>query len=100
MEVSATGYNADAGAQEGVARTDNTTLGKDDFLRLLVAQLSNQDPLEPQDPSEFVAQLSQLTSLEQLITIRQAAEESNRLLSQWLESQAGQSGAAVGETTS
>ncbi|GAB4248719.1 MAG: hypothetical protein Kow00109_24780 [Acidobacteriota bacterium] len=61
--------------------SDNTTLGKDDFLTLLVAQLSHQDPLNPQDASEFVAQLSQLTSLEQLIRIRQASEETARFLS-------------------
>ena len=39
-------------------------LGKDAFLTLLVTQLQHQDPLSPQDNSEFVAQLAQFSSLE------------------------------------
>jgi flagellar basal-body rod modification protein FlgD len=43
----------------------NNTLGEADFLTLLVAQLEHQDPLEPQDNTEFVAQLAQFSSLEE-----------------------------------
>ena len=49
--------------------TGATNLDKDDFLNLLVTQLKNQDPLEPMDNTEFVAQLSQFSSLEQLYNI-------------------------------
>ena len=41
-------------------------LGRNAFLNLLVTQLQNQDPLEPQADGEFLAQLAQFSSLEQL----------------------------------
>jgi flagellar basal-body rod modification protein FlgD len=44
---------------------------KNMFLTLLVAQMKNQDPLNPADGSQFVAQLAQLTQLEQSIAMRQ-----------------------------
>jgi len=44
-------------------------LGKEDFLKLLVTQLQNQDPLSPMDGSEFAAQLAQFSTVEQLIEI-------------------------------
>jgi flagellar basal-body rod modification protein FlgD len=46
-----------------------TGMNKDDFLQLLVTQLRSQDPLNPQDSSEFVAQLAQLTQVEQTYNI-------------------------------
>ncbi|MGH9394461.1 MAG: flagellar hook assembly protein FlgD [Terriglobales bacterium] len=42
-----------------------------DFMTLLVAQLKNQDPTNPMDPTQFVTQLVQFNSLEQLININQ-----------------------------
>jgi flagellar basal-body rod modification protein FlgD len=44
-------------------------LGKDEFLRLLVTQMQNQDPLNPMQGEEFAAQLAQFSSLEQLVGI-------------------------------
>lgn len=45
---------------------------KSTFLRLLVAQLRNQNPLQPADGMQYVAQLAQFSQLEQLISIREA----------------------------
>ncbi len=55
---------------------------KDMFMTLLVAQLKNQDPLEPQDGAAFVAQLAQFNSLDQLVGIRQSIEQLNSLVQQ------------------
>lgn len=50
-------------------RTVSNTLGKDDFLSLLAVQLQYQNPLEPMSDTDFVAQLAQFSSLEQLQTM-------------------------------
>ncbi|MCP3983615.1 MAG: hypothetical protein GY723_04460 [bacterium] len=55
--------------------SERPELGQEDFLAMLIAQLENQDPLEPQDGTEFTAQLAQFSSLEQLLGMREAIDE-------------------------
>lgn len=49
-------------------------LGRDDFLTMLVAQLQNQDPLNPMEGTDFSAQLAQFSSLEQLINLNDSMQ--------------------------
>ncbi|MBI3985839.1 MAG: flagellar hook capping protein [Lentisphaerae bacterium] len=51
---------------ELLEQQDRNNLGKDDFLMLLVTQMENQDPMEPMDNAQMVAQLAQFSSLEQM----------------------------------
>ena len=50
------------------------SMGKEDFLLLLVAQLENQDPMNPQDATEFTSQLAEFSSLEQLENANKSLE--------------------------
>lgn len=59
VSTSATGGSA-------VYNSSESVLGTDSFLQLLVAELQNQDPLDPQSSTEFISQLAQLSTVEQL----------------------------------
>ena len=55
---------------------DNSNIGKEDFLKILVSQLKNQDPLNPQNDTEFISQMTQLSTLEQMQTLNKSFENS------------------------
>lgn len=55
-------------------QTGNSVLGKDDFMKLLITQLQNQDPTNPMKDTEFIAQMAQFSSLEQMTNMGKAFE--------------------------
>ncbi len=61
--------NYSASNVKTAASSQKKDLGKDQFLSILVAQLKNQDPTAPMDNAQFVAQMAQFSSVEQLINI-------------------------------
>lgn len=71
MQVSSTEQSGSAGGLGLGAPVGNQDLGKTEFLKLLVAQMRNQDPLEPMSNSDFVAQLAQFSNVEQLVSVNE-----------------------------
>jgi flagellar basal-body rod modification protein FlgD len=51
-------------------------LGKNDFLKLMIAQLKSQDPLQPTDSTAYLGQLAQFTQLEQVTNLAQSSQQS------------------------
>lgn len=58
-----------------VKNTSMNDLDKDAFLKLLTTQLANQDPLSPMEDTEFIAQLAQFSSLEQMSALNKTVEK-------------------------
>jgi flagellar basal-body rod modification protein FlgD len=70
-----TGSSASTGAASSSSSSSLASAPSEEvFLQLLVAQLQNQDPLNPTDSTQFVSQLAQFSELEQVIGIRSDIE--------------------------
>jgi len=82
--VTINGVTGQSSAVASVNRTDvaGGAVGQDAFLKLLVTQLQNQDPTQPQADGEFLAQLAQFSSLEQLQAMNQKLDAMSQFFSQ------------------
>ncbi|SJZ33542.1 flagellar basal-body rod modification protein FlgD [Trichlorobacter thiogenes] len=65
MTTAVTSTTSTTTSTAAAAMKQELGMNKDDFLKLFIAQLQNQDPLSPQDPTEMLGQLAQLTQVEQ-----------------------------------
>lgn len=68
-------------SQANSANKANDALGKDAFLQLLVTQMKYQDPLDPQDNGEYLAQLAQFSALEQMTNVADGLSNVSNLVS-------------------
>ena len=74
--------NSRSSSSSAIGKTENgtyvydsaTTTDKDLFLKMLVAQMTNQDPFNTQDPSQYITQLAQFNSLEQMRQLNDSME--------------------------
>ncbi|WP_251554531.1 flagellar hook assembly protein FlgD [Neobacillus muris] len=69
---------------------EKSNLGKDEFLKILITQLSNQDPSSPLQDKDFIAQMATFSSLEQMTNL-------NTSFSKFANNQMGQYAAAIGK---
>jgi len=97
------------GATPPATTPSQSTLGQEDFLKILTTQLSYQDPLKPLDNQEFMAQMAQFTTLEQTRTLNtnvetlltiQSATQSIGLIGRTVEVATTDGGTTVGQVTS
>lgn len=62
------------------ATGQNQQLGRDDFLKILLTQLQNQDPTNPMEDKEFIAQMAQFSTLEQMTNMAQGFKDLSTVL--------------------
>src|ERR1700674_2791489 len=76
VQVSQTGASSTKAA---AAATGSKSLGKNDFLKLLMAQLQNQDPSKPMDDTQMIAQMAQFSALEASQQLNATIQTSNNM---------------------
>ena len=82
------------GTRQEVSESANRLANQDVFMKLLVAQLRHQNPMNPADGIEFMTQLTQFSQLEQMMSVRKELESIRQLI----EPAAGNAGSLDGAT--
>ncbi|OGH94729.1 MAG: hypothetical protein A2039_01405 [Candidatus Melainabacteria bacterium GWA2_34_9] len=67
-------------AEKSAKTTGTSELGQDAFLQLLMAQMKNQDPLNPTDSSQFMSQQAQFTQISELQKLNKSLASSNQIM--------------------
>lgn len=80
MQVGAPTSATNSGGANGTAQNGPKILGKDDFFKLLIAELRCQDPLEPMKDRDFIAQMANFSSLEQAKNLNTMFEGLNQMI--------------------
>ena len=86
---------ATSGATSKTTVKANDALGKDDFLKILVSQMQNQDPMNPTDSKESIAQLASFSSLEQMTNIATAMNTLSQSMTNFSQQSSLTQGAAM-----
>ncbi|MGA9874214.1 MAG: flagellar hook capping FlgD N-terminal domain-containing protein [Solirubrobacteraceae bacterium] len=73
-QAASTGGASTGSAAAATPENPNSVLGQNDFLKLMIAQLQAQNPLEPSNGNEYVTELAQFTQLEQTTNLASASE--------------------------
>jgi flagellar basal-body rod modification protein FlgD len=94
-DVSSTFINSLQNPTATATQSSSNALGKDAFLQLLVTQMKNQNPLDPQDNTQFVAQLAQFSSLESMQNLTSTVDT---IATSYKSSQALQASSLVGRS--
>lgn len=84
-----------AGTTSTTRVNSNASLGKDDFIKLLVAQMQNQDPMNPTDSTQSIAQMAQFSSLEQMTNISTSMDSLNKSMTNFMQQSALTQGSAM-----
>jgi flagellar basal-body rod modification protein FlgD len=79
VKAASTSSSSSDSSSTGLTDATLNELGRDEFLTLLVAQLKNQDPMNPVKDSDFVAQLAQFSSLQEIRNLSEATRQASEL---------------------